>query len=429
MYCVDYQYLRPKKAEALKKWYSEDFIRKESLDIWQGRNCTLLPIRACDSLLFGQGGVVDAQGEFVPLSGIPRRVEGKYHYENPTFIDQKVVYCGYMVNQWGHFLVEATARLWYYMENDATVDKYVFLLNENEQRKIKSNYKEFFVLLGIWEKLEFISKPTCYREVIVPEMSFCCRKYYSDKFLKIFEYVAENIQVDPTWESPSKIFYSRSKLAKSNGMEFGLEMLDDFFSRNGYTILYPERVPLSQMIHYIRNSDTVASLSGSLPHNMLFASQGQNLVIVERCILNNDFQMCINQMKELHATYIDANIGIYTVDMCGPFIMACNPILERYCADNQMKLPDTSFLTKKYLNSCFKKYMYAYQDMYRYQWYMDDWYADCADYLLEAYTEGASYFHDYLSGNLPFLPEHYFQFHYFKQFVKRVLYKLNLLHR
>ena len=72
--------------------------------------------------------------------------------------------------------------------------------------------------------------------------------------------------------------------------------------------------------------------------------------------------------------------------------------------------------------------MRAYQDMYRYQWFMDDWYAECADYLIEAYEESTVYFHEYLDGSFPFLPEHYLQFHYFKQFLKRVLRKLNLIH-
>lgn len=424
MYTVDYRYLRPKKGAALKKWYEEDFIKRDVLDVWQGQNAVILPVRNCDSLLFGQGGVEDSQGQYVASSGIPGRIDGIYSYGKPEFVDQKVVYCGYMINHWGHFLVEATARLWYFLKNDTTIDKYIFVLNENEQREIKGNYKEFFTLLKIWDKLEFISKPTAYREVIVPEMSFRFRKYYTDAFLSVFDRVCENVQVDPSWDTPAKIYYSRSKLAKGMGMEFGLDMLDDFFSKNGYTILYPERVPLGQMIHYIRNSEVVATLSGSLPHNMLFASEGQNLVIVERCILNNDFQMCINQMKALHATYIDANIGIYTVDMCGPFIMACNSILEQYAADHNMVLPDDQFRTKKYLDRCFVQYMKAYQDMYRYQWFMDDWYAECADYLVEAYEESRTFFHEYLDGSRPFLPEHYFQLHYFKQFIKGIIKKI-----
>ena len=73
-----------------------------------------------------------------------------------------MVYCGYLVNHWGHFLVEAVNRLWYALKNDQTVDKYVFFLDEGQEREIKGNYKEFFQLLKIWDKVELINTPTKY---------------------------------------------------------------------------------------------------------------------------------------------------------------------------------------------------------------------------------------------------------------------------
>lgn len=426
MHNIDYRYLRPKKAAALKDWDAEPLVRRERLNIWQGENAVILPLRQAPGLLFGLGGVVDNRGQYVALSSVPHRVEGAYAFENPPFRDEKVVYCGYLVKHWGHFLVEAVARLWYFLELDRTVDKYVFFLNEGEQREITGNYREFLELLGIWDKLEFVNQPTCYREVIVPELGFHCRDYYSEKFLDVFETIAGNVRVDPSWRPLEKIYFSRSQLKKGMDNEFGFEMLDDFYSRNGYTLLYPERVPLSQMIFYIRNAQVIATLSGSLPHNSLFAKKGQNLVILERCVLNNDFQMNVNRMKELNTTYIDANIALYTVDMVGPFIMGYNRQMQRYAEDHGMAAPDGKFLEQAWLDSCFRGYMKAYRKLYRYQWYMDSWYAEFADYLLEAYREGASYFEEYLNGSLPFLPEHYFQFHYWKQFVKRFLRKVGL---
>ena len=48
---------------------------------------------------------------------------------------------------------------------------------------------------------------------------------------------------------------SRSLLPKHRDLEFGFEALDDFFKKNGYTVLYPEKIPLSQLIQYIRNAE------------------------------------------------------------------------------------------------------------------------------------------------------------------------------
>ena len=149
MYHIDYRYLRPKKAAWLKRMYDTPLERKEALSVWHGRNATILPLcaRGGDNLLFGRGGVVDENGQYVELSGIPTRIWGSYVFPKAEHRNETVVYCGFLVNHWGHFLVEAVTRLWYALENDTGVDKYVFFLNENEQRELKGNYREFFRLL------------------------------------------------------------------------------------------------------------------------------------------------------------------------------------------------------------------------------------------------------------------------------------------
>ena len=300
-----------------------------------------------------------------------------------------------MIHHWGHFLVEGVTRLWYFLENDPTVDKYVFALDEGEIRQIKGNYRRFLELLKIWDKLEFINRPITYREVIVPEMAFRRWGYYSPKYLDIFNTVAENAA--PATRTVGNIYMSRSLLPKHKDVEFGFEALDDFFQKNGYTVVYPERVPLDEMIQYIRNADTVATVSGSLPQNMLFGKQGQKLIIAERCAIIDDWQPPVNRIKELRTTYIDANIPIYTVPMTGPFIMGYNDIVRRYAQDNAMVPPDAHFYSRKYFRSCFVGYMKSYQDLYRYRWFMDECLLPEMDYHLEAYAYGEEFYREYLN--------------------------------
>ena len=178
---IDYRYLRPKKAAWLKTMYDAPLTQVQELAVWTGRNATILPLREVpgDNVLFGRGGVVDEDGQYVSLSGIETRILNSYPFESPVYRDVKAVYCGYLVNHWGHFLVEAVTRLWYVLQKDPTIDKYVFFLNENEERIVKGNYKEFFVLLDIWDKLELVSTPTTYRELVVPQIAFHCPNFYS----------------------------------------------------------------------------------------------------------------------------------------------------------------------------------------------------------------------------------------------------------
>ncbi len=420
---IDYTYLRPKKAEALKKWYDAPVEIRQEPAIWQGEQATILPLRRDPSfgLLFGKGGVVDCQGQYVDLSAVPGRVQHAYPFQAPDCREETVVYCGYMVNHWGHFLIEGVTRLWYFLEQDASVDKYVFFLDEGEQRQIQGNYREFFQLLGIWDKLEFINRPTTFRRVIVPDRGIHMRQGYTPKLLGVFDRIAENVRPQPDWDTPEKIYFSRSQFQKGQPFEFGFDALDNFFAKNGYTILYPEKVPLSRMIHYIRSCQVVATLSGTLPHNMLFACNGQKVEIIERLVINNDNQTDVNRMRDLDVVYVDANIPVYTIDFVGPFIMGYTPELQRFAQDRGYQPPDARYLTKKHYKSCFVRYIKSYQDLYRYNWFQYDWYGPFADSLYEGFQAGHQFFGDYLDGKRPFLWHHYFELHYWKQFVKRLL--------
>ena len=423
MLSIDYRYLRPKKAEALKAWYDAPVEVRENPEIWQGSNATILPLRRDDQLLFGRGGVVDSDGNYVDLSAIPGRVQYAYPFENAEYRDETVVYCGYLVNHWGHFLIEGVTRLWYFLENDRRVDKYVLFLDEHEEREIKGNYREFLELLKIWDRLEIINRPTTYREVIVPELGIHMRTAYTPKLVKVFDAAADSVVPDPGWETPEKIYFSRSQFQKGLPFESGYDTLDNFFAKNGYTILYPEKVPLSRMIHYIRNSKVVASLSGSLPHNMLFANQGQRVEIVERLVISDDNQTDVNRMRQLQVTYIDASIPIYPVDFVGPLIMGYTDCLKRFAEDKGYAPPDGQYLTEKHDRRCFVKYMKAYVDLYNCNWFMADWYAPFAESLYEGFRAGQAHFGAYLNRKKPYRWYHYFEFHYWKQFVKRLLNK------
>ena len=95
--------------------------------------------------------------------------------------------------------------------------------------------------------------------------------------------------------------------------------------------------------------------------------------------------------------------------------------MQKFCTDQGYLPPDEVFTSKKHMKKCFVKYMHAYQDLFRYNWFMHDWYSDFAESLYEGYRVGHAFFAEYLDGSTPFRWHHYFEFHYFKQFIKRLL--------
>lgn len=434
---IDYSFLRPLKAAALKEWYEAPFEKKEELKVETYKNATILPLKRFegDDLLFGRGGVVSESGDYINLSAINERVQFSYEFSETTFVNERVVYCGYLVNQWGHFLIEAVARLWYFLKNDHSIDHYVFFVTENEKREISGNYREFFKLLGIWDKLSVINQPTQYKEVVIPELSYNRTISYSEQFKEIFSRISNTV-IPPNSASSlptshPKIFFSRSQLKNINKREFGLEIIDNYFKKNGYTILYPEKLSLSELIQYIRSAKEIAMFSGSVHHNILFADDNKKIILIERNVLNNEIQVDINRMKNLSVDYIDANMPIYTVNLgAGPFIMAYNKHLEQYTSSKKFVAPDSKYYSQKYIKKMFKGYMNSYTKAYGFQWYMDDWYIKYTNTFREGYNESFQYFGDFLTGRKPFRLKHYLGFHFWNfKLQKLILFLYTKFHK
>lgn len=423
---VNYDFLRPYKAEAVKLWYERDFIKKEELESKLYSNATILPLKSTtnDNLLFGRGGVVDSDKIYVDASGIPGRVFGCYEVNEPAYKDERVVYCGYLVPQWGHFLVEAVTRLWYFLKNDPTIDRYVFFIEENSERSISGNYREFLELFGVWDKVEIINTPIQYREVIVPERGFKMGQYWSDGFKNIYNSVAKAaLSKEPNGNHSEKVFLSRSQLKAFRHKEFNMDMLDEFFQKNGYKVVFPEKESLTDLICILCNADIVATLSGSIQHNMLFARDNTKQIVIEKTAVTVDFVCDINRAKDFDTIYIDANLCIYPVNIgYGPFIMRYSGMLQKFAESFGYLPADAGYESKKRMKKILQGYFKAYSTAYQKKWYMERWEAkQFALAIWEAVNEGYSYFEPYLSGREPFLVRDYINPHNWKSAIKQLL--------
>ena len=404
---IDYSYLRPQKAEMVKDFHRRILERKDNLKVDKYQNATILPLRKDDKerVVWGFGGVIDSDGEYIEESGIAGIISCGYSFENRDVIDKTVVYCGYFRKHWGEFIAYCLPRLWYALEDDPDIQEYVFFTDENTPFELSGNFKLLIERLGILDKVSIISAPTTYKCVIVPEVSYIQSEYYSDKYLDIFDLIHHNIN-KVNIEKAQKIFLTRSQWKKSTLFEFGVDMLDNFFSKNGYKVISPENITLDEMIAYMDNADIIACISGTLPHNLLFAqeqAQSKQLVIFERNALFNFFQPDTDKMLNCNITYADANISLYPVLLSnGPFIFAWNEYLKRFANDNDMKAPDDCFLKEANKQQLLKKYMRACRLEYHMSLYMPEWMQKYTNVIFEAYYEGEEFFGAYLKEQKPF---------------------------
>ena len=424
---TDYSYLRPAKAEALQRWYESGFYKKDQLSVELYENAVILPLKKepGDSLQFGKGGVV-CSNKYIESSGIENRVGGYYSFDNPAYKDQKVVYCGALIRQWGHFLVESLSRIWYWLENDITIDRYVFISNNSwfgKKESITGNYREFFELLGIWDKLDIITIPTEYKEVVVPELAYSRKYYYSDRYKAIFDCIIKNaLEIDSQTDVSQKVFLSRSKLKKAVQNECGLDLLDHFFSKNGYSILYPETLSLRELIHYFHGAEVCAAESGTLPHNFLFCEDGKRVEIIERQTTVNEIQANLDQVRSFDLTYVDAHFTIYPTQAgWGPYFFAYNKQFDQFTKDKGYLPPDDYFQSEKYLKRNLKQYLNEYKKSYGMQWGFEKWQLMYAEAYYEAYEDTCTYLGPYLSGQKPLFLRDYFSLHFIKSAIKKVI--------
>lgn len=203
-----------------------------------------------------------------------------------------------------------TARLWWPLreENIDKWDKIIIVCDEGENICLKDNYLELFDLLGIADRIEIIDKPTAYQEIIVPDIAYEHDVYYSSEMMEtVRAIVSAALNKYSVCEQPGKpLFFTRSKIKKSKHNEVNVDILDRVFSNNGYEVIAPEKLSLSELIFKMNIAPEIITFSGSLAHNLIFAPKTARLYILERSAINNTFQISINLMTKPDLRLIDS---------------------------------------------------------------------------------------------------------------------------
>ncbi|MBR5421052.1 MAG: glycosyltransferase family 61 protein [Lachnospiraceae bacterium] len=442
---IEYKYLRPKKAAALKELHEHSLVEKKELSIESFSHATFLPLKHFgeeEGLLFGRGGLLNAEGSFIEASGIEKRYGGIYEHETPAERDERVLYCGYLSFGWGHFLLESVSRLWPVVTGAAPeVDKYVFVGNAGGGTSVGGNFREFLELLGIWDKVELLDAPARFREVLLPQLSYSFLHYHTPQYNAIFDRVIRaavhgsaasdaegqerNIsgsrkETSPRDEAGSgagsvlasragsceetrkeicsrKLFLSRRHVydkkhwyGGTRPRERGLDMLDEYFSSNGYRIIYPERTSLRELIPLMHDAEVVAVESGSCAHNTLLVPSGAKVQIIERQAYVNDYQANIDVIRDLNAEYVDAHYSLYPVEAFGgPCLIMNTAELQRFTADHGMTPPPERFNSSSYYRRSIRWYLWLYRHLMGERIMMDESLLPQAEVFLE--TSDATY--------------------------------------
>ena len=296
------------------------------------------------------GGVCHEDGGFEPLSAYDggwATHGGGYQWQEEEYLDEDVVYFGMFFNHWGHFLIDLIGRLWYYAKGKAKGMKLAYL-GEEEPR---GNFLEIFELLGIsQDDLLHITKPTRFRNVIVPEFSCKSCEWYTREYQEIFDTMIHRVEQEKycpeKWEAIEKVYFSRTSFGKARATEFGEDLIVRWMESNGFTSIAPETLSVRDQIYLWNKAEEIACLDGSIPMSIAFSKNSRlKLTILHKTSLEHLNVELYLLMRPCNVTLLDVwyepykkypkNIG------AGPFLLHLGADAKELSSQRGWKFPFT----------------------------------------------------------------------------------------
>lgn len=361
-------------AETTEQWnkgYIKDYyqgIDQTPLSVNRG---IVLPIhfgtQVANAYLYG---VTDEAGVYIEESGQQHGFVAKDVIPDEVpFVDKTAVFLGPMRSEhYGHFLVEATARLWYWQlsaEHDEECVPVFSYAATSGAPVLPSYVREFMDLYGgdLLKRAIFITQPTRFARVLVPRAA-CTPSYYSEMALLPFQRVAAAVPAG----AHEKVYLSRTQFRTGVGYTHGEEELEKNFALNGFHIVYPEQLNLREQVSIIKGARVIAGINGTALHNLLFHPGGADVIILQRSNEFHFWQCVINQA--IHATTHQCRVYERVlpspVTHFGPFMLGMTPWVREFFREYGLKVDEQQGRNqKKYL----KAYLQDFRRICRAPWY------------------------------------------------------------
>lgn len=369
MFNIDYVYNKSHFGDVLNVLSGIPVTDKE-LGVTIVDNGTILPSRKSPVMqqVWGLGGVVDSKGKFVQVSTSGayeiKIFGGYYEYDEADVsdIEDEVLFLGPITQHWGSFLVDQLSRLWYVVQKSYK-GKIAYCgvnFTEGTFGSIDKPARQLFELLGIGsDRLIDIRKPSRFSRVIIPELSFAQGQFITKEYKDIYQTIADNV-IDSDWPIYDKLYLTRTAIKKRK--EVGEEKIEEIFAGNGFKVLSMEKLSVAEQVHYMKHCSVVASIDGTVAHNILFAKKCTKQIVLEKQSRINPYQHLFNELMGVQLEYIDVYSEPYKGYPLnhddGPFLVYVSEKLERYISDNGLTMVRESLILKlmnriKYTWMCF----------------------------------------------------------------------------
>ena len=123
----------------------------------------------------------------------------------------------------------------------------------------------------------------------------------------------------------------------SKKKEIGESIFEKLFEKNGYKIIAPEKLTIEEQAYLVYNCKMLASLEGTLAHNVVFAKKDTLQIILRKQSEIIPRQIMLNQITSTRVIYIDVYNELFkgfpiSHDR-GPFLLMWNENIDRFITD------------------------------------------------------------------------------------------------
>jgi hypothetical protein len=265
---------------------------------------TLLPCRRDSQSRTGYSfGALDRDGTDIPAFAhpwcMPRRLDPGVHRRPGRF-----VYGGLLMDHFGHFLLEAMARLWFIRAHP----ELPILWHEIDLPVPHAPWpgwrQELWRLLGLdRHSHQVVRHPMRFGQVVVPRPGFSV-----SEGLHPLQAAALAVVPTPT-PTPNlgdRVWLSRGALPEQFGRLLGEAALERRLIRCGWTVLRPEIMSVAAQATVFSGAATVAGFAGSAFHAVLLCiAPRARLCIVRRPSIRTVHYDLVAQARGLNLTHLE----------------------------------------------------------------------------------------------------------------------------
>ena len=308
--------------------------------------------------------VVDINNNVVPESILSRfsvkNTTPPYRKKSTRYnmIDEEAVFLGggYVFQHFGHFLLEGVNRFWGLLDTKYQNKKVVITGYKNSG--IPGFAYKMLNAMGVAnENIIVVHKNTKFKRVFIPPQSTNIGVYALPITKKVYNKITDALY-DKTIQTYDKIYMSRGAI--NDNKLFGEKQIEKIFAKNGYKIIYPEKLPIEHQITLVNNCKILAGVAGSALHLAFFMKPGGTVIQIKRNSLVGDNvynQQMINSACELNTIFIGGSIETFPTSHFtkAPQIIGVTPQMMQFFNDYGFKYTKQDVQIDK---TEFNKYLY-----------------------------------------------------------------------